>query len=35
MKRQWRFRAIESAALVLAYFWYNANLHAPLARVLF
>ena len=35
MKRQWRFRAIESAALVFAYFWYNANVHAVLARVLF
>jgi len=35
MKRQWRFRAAESAALVFAYFWYNANIHAVLARVLF
>jgi hypothetical protein len=35
MKRQWRFRSVESAALVFAYFWYNANVHAVLARVLF
>jgi hypothetical protein len=35
MKRQWRFRAVESAALVFAYFWYNANVHAVLTRVLF
>jgi len=35
MKRQWRFRAAESAALVFAYFWYNASVHAVLARVLF
>ena len=27
MKRQWRFRVIESAGLVFAYFWYNANVH--------
>jgi hypothetical protein len=35
MKRQLRFRAVESAALVFAYFWYNANIHTVLARVLF
>jgi hypothetical protein len=35
MKRQWRFRAVESAVLVFAYFWYNANVHAVLARILF
>jgi len=35
MRRQLRFRAVESAALVFAYFWYNPNVHAVLARVLF
>jgi len=34
MKRQWRFRAVESTVLVLGYFWYNANLHAVIARIL-
>ena len=34
MKRQWRFRVIESAGLVFAYFWYNANVHAVLAKIL-
>lgn len=35
MKRQWWFRVVKSAALVFAYFWYNANVHTLLARVLF
>jgi hypothetical protein len=34
MKRQWWFRAVESAGLVFAYFWYNANVHAVLAKIL-
>jgi hypothetical protein len=34
MKKQWRFRAIESTILVCSYFWYNANIHAVLARII-
>jgi hypothetical protein len=34
MKRRWRFRVVESAGLVFAYFWYNANVHAVLAKIL-
>ena len=34
MNRQWRFRTVESASLVFAYFWYNANVHAVLAKLL-
>ena len=34
MKKQLRFRAIESTSVVLAYFWYNANLHAVVAKLL-
>jgi hypothetical protein len=34
MKRQWRFRVVESAGLVFASVWYNANVHAVLAKIL-
>ena len=34
MKRQWWFRVVESAGLVFAYFWYNANVPALMARIL-
>jgi hypothetical protein len=34
MKKQWCFRVVESTALVLGYLWYNANLHAMVARIL-
>jgi hypothetical protein len=34
MKKQWRFQVVESAGLVFAYFWYNANVHAVLAKIL-
>lgn len=34
MKKQWWFRAVESTALVFGYFWYNANIHVVVTRVL-
>jgi hypothetical protein len=34
MKKQLRFRAVESTSVVLAYFWYNASLHAIVAKLL-
>jgi hypothetical protein len=34
MEKQWRFRAVESTSLVLAHFWYNANVHAVLVKLL-
>jgi hypothetical protein len=34
MKKKWWFRAAEVTALVFGYFWYNANVHSVVARVL-
>jgi hypothetical protein len=33
MKKQW-FRAVESAAMLFGYFWYNTSIHTVVARIL-
>ena len=34
MKREQYLKLIESIALVCGYFWYNANIHYVMVRVL-
>jgi hypothetical protein len=34
MKKQLRFRSVKSTSVVLAYLWYNASLHAIVAKLL-
>jgi hypothetical protein len=34
MKKRGWLRIVESAALVLGYYWYNGSIHSVVARVL-